>query len=709
MTASARVPAGQLRCGRLLDTPSGLIDLPTGLPARLEAEWLGGRDPRHWRPPTCWMHADAPTPMTQQPCVDAWLTQDWLGRWVARSVHVNVPRRERAGPAPRPLAPGLWGQPSLFIARAARYLDWLALAAEARREGVVAVWLDLVPSLLAEPAACPPLLVAVAAPFSTAPPPVLEGWLQRGGRLHGIVRVPASERAVDMRVASGPPTPPPPQASAVSRHLRALRRAWQALPLAPTLPASTRIPLSPGGRHVMTHLDLLDLATQLDDVRLDTEALQLACRTARVHLRASHVALVARRDDDVRVVASEGPEGDSPHAWRELCRPDGPGVLVSVEGWHRAASHPAEYGSVWVCGRWPSRDEGERAGELLPVFARLVASRVSWPEVPVGREKGLERTLVGDSRVMQDVRAQIALAARAPFPVLIRGESGCGKELAARAIHALSVRRHRRVAAINCAALPDELIESELFGHVRGAFTGASCDRAGLFDEADGGTLFLDEVGELGPRAQAKLLRVLQDGEVRRLGENQAHRVDVRLVAATNVSLEEAVRLGQFRADLFYRLDVVRVRMPALRERREDIAQLARHFWQDCTARVGSRARLEGRALDALTCYDWPGNVRQLQNTLAALVVRVPPRGRVTIDDLPPEIGQGSRTTYALPGGLEAARRQFEVSFVREVLTRAGGRSATAARDLGLTRQGLSKLVRRLGLDDEPPGASRLP
>ena len=208
---------------------------------------------------------------------------------------------------------------------------------------------------------------------------------------------------------------------------------------------------------------------------------------------------------------------------------------------------------------------------------------------------------------MRDVRAQIALAARAPFPVLIRGESGCGKELAARAIHALGQRRHRRCAAINCAALPDELIESELFGHVRGAFTGAAVDRAGLFDEADGGTLFLDEVGELGGRAQAKLLRVLQDGEVRRVGENQARRVDVRIIAATNVSLEDAVRRGTFRADLFYRLDVVRVRMPALRERRDDIPMLARHFWHDCTARVGSRARLEARVLEALARHDWPG------------------------------------------------------------------------------------------------------
>jgi two-component system response regulator HydG len=309
---------------------------------------------------------------------------------------------------------------------------------------------------------------------------------------------------------------------------------------------------------------------------------------------------------------------------------------------------------------------------------------------------------------MRDVRSQIALAARAPFPVLIRGESGCGKELAARAIHALGPRRHRRCAAINCAALPDDLIESELFGHVKGAFTGAAVDRAGLFDEADGGTLFLDEVGELGARAQAKLLRVLQDGEVRRVGENQARRVDVRIIAATNVSLEQAVRRGSFRADLFYRLDVVRVRMPALRERRDDIPMLARHFWHECTARVGSRARLDARVVDALARHDWPGNVRQLQNTLAALAVRVPPRGRVGVDDLPSDVRGMTSSCDTVRSGLDAARREFEASYVREALTRAGGRSSLAARDLGLTRQGLSKLVRRLGLDEEEAG-SRLP
>ena len=461
----------------------------------------------------------------------------------------------------------------------------------------------------------------------------------------------------------------------------------------------------------MTHLELLDVSAQLEDVRRDEDALVVACRAVRQHTQAEHAAILVARNGEPRLLASDGPPGDSILAWRQLCRADAPEALASARGWHAVGKHALDHGAcVCVCACWPSRDAGQPRQSLLTVFARLVAGRVdvSAPVVAPAAP-GLEHTLVGDSVVMRDVRAQIALAARAPFPVLIRGESGCGKELAARAIHALGQRRHRRCAAINCAALPDELIESELFGHVRGAFTGAAADRAGLFDEADGGTLFLDEVGELGGRAQAKLLRVLQDGEVRRVGENQARRVDVRIIAATNVSLEEAVRRGTFRADLFYRLDVVRVRMPALRERRDDIPMLARHFWHDCTARVGSRARLDARVLEALARHDWPGNVRQLQNTLAALAVRVPPRGRVGVDDLPADVRSAQPSScYVSRSGLDAARREFEASYVREALTRAGGRSSLAARDLGLTRQGLSKLVRRLGLDEEEAG-SRLP
>src|SRR5206468_1309401 len=201
-----------------------------------------------------------------------------------------------------------------------------------------------------------------------------------------------------------------------------------------------------------------------------------------------------------------------------------------------------------------------------------------------------------------------------------------GKELVARAIHRSGLRRERPFCTLNCAALPDDLVEAELFGHARGAFTGAVAERCGVFEEAHGGTVFLDEVGELSPRAQAKVLRVIQEGELRRVGENAARRVDVRIVSATNRDLREEVAAGRFRLDLLYRLDVIRIAVPPLRDRREDIAFLAEHFWREATARIGSRATLGAATVAALSRYDWPGNVRELQNVLAALAVRSPKR-----------------------------------------------------------------------------------
>ena len=194
----------------------------------------------------------------------------------------------------------------------------------------------------------------------------------------------------------------------------------------------------------------------------------------------------------------------------------------------------------------------------------------------------------------------------------------------AKAIHRSGLRRDRPFCTLNCAALPDDLIEAELFGHARGAFTGAVNERAGVFEEAHGGTLFLDEIGELSPRAQAKLLRVIQEGELRRIGENLSRRVDVRIVSATNRNLRQEVSAGRFRLDLLYRLDVIRLAVPPLRDRREDIVVLADHFWREATARIGSRAVLGAATTAALARYDWPGNVRELQNVLAALAVRSP-------------------------------------------------------------------------------------
>jgi DNA-binding NtrC family response regulator len=306
--------------------------------------------------------------------------------------------------------------------------------------------------------------------------------------------------------------------------------------------------------------------------------------------------------------------------------------------------------------------------------------------------------LIGSSPLMVSVRAAVVRAAAAPFPVLIEGESGTGKELVARALHRMSARRDRRLNAVNCAALTDELVEAELFGHVRGAFTGAIGPRAGLFEESHGGTLFLDEVTELSPRAQAKLLRVLQEREIRRVGENQARAVDVRILAACNVTMADAVATGRFRDDLRFRLAVIRIALPPLRERVEDIPTLALAFWRRFAAEAGTRALLGPDALARLTRHGWSGNVRELQNAMAGLVVAAPLRGRVSARHVEQVLAQAA-PVVEMPGvRLEAARRTFERRVVLGALTRHGGRRHAAAAELGLTRQGLTKAMRRLGL-----------
>jgi transcriptional regulator with GAF, ATPase, and Fis domain len=277
----------------------------------------------------------------------------------------------------------------------------------------------------------------------------------------------------------------------------------------------------------------------------------------------------------------------------------------------------------------------------------------------------------------------------------LEGESGVGKELVARAIHCLSPRRERRFCDLNCAALPDELLESELFGHARGAFTGAITERAGLVEEADGGTLFLDEVVDLSPRAQAKLLRVLQQQEVRRVGESFSRKVDVRIVSAVNRDLRAESAAGRFRQDLLYRLDVIRIRVPPLRERPEDIPLLAQHFWRIVAPRVGTRAVLAHSTVTALARYSWPGNVRELQNVMSALAVAAPGYGQVRASLLP-QVVTGAPVIQATR--LADARLEFDRRFIEMALARAAGKRARAARELGLSRQGLLKMMARLGV-----------
>jgi DNA-binding NtrC family response regulator len=364
---------------------------------------------------------------------------------------------------------------------------------------------------------------------------------------------------------------------------------------------------------------------------------------------------------------------------------------------------PVRLGSRLVgalVARWPiDRLPPVDAMSLLELVAAVAAPRIDallYRARTEAEAATLIPELVGVSRAMADVRQAVARAAAAPFSVLIEGESGVGKELIARAVHYLSPRRERRFCDVNGAALPDDLIESELFGHAKGAFTGAVVERAGLFEDANGGTLFLDEIADLSLRAQAKLLRVLQQQEIRRVGETFARPVDVRLVSAANRDMRVEAAQGRFRQDLLYRIDVIRIDVPALRERPEDIPALAVHFWRTAAERVGTTAVLSPATLAALSAYQWPGNVRELQNVIAGVAVGAPRRGQVNADMLPAVI---SRAMPIRTSRLVDARSQFERRFVEAALARAGGNRAKAARALGLSRQGLLKMLERLHVD----------
>ena len=242
--------------------------------------------------------------------------------------------------------------------------------------------------------------------------------------------------------------------------------------------------------------------------------------------------------------------------------------------------------------------------------------------------------------------------------------------------------------------MPEDLVDTELFGHAKGAFTGAVTEQLGLFESADGGTVFLDEVGELSARAQAKLLRVLQEGEIRRIGENFTRPIEARLIAATNRPLRTEVETGRFRQDLLYRLDVIRIAVPPLRERVEDIPLLAALHWRQVAERIGSRAVLSQGAVSMLARYDWPGNVRELQNVLTALLVAVPPRGIVSASSMPAAMARAMKPVTGET--LERARFRFEERFVRAALARTAGHRGQTATALGVSRQGLAKLMHRL-------------
>ena len=312
-----------------------------------------------------------------------------------------------------------------------------------------------------------------------------------------------------------------------------------------------------------------------------------------------------------------------------------------------------------------------------------------------------QQTMVGESRVVRQLREQIAMAAPTNGRVLIYGENGTGKELVARTLHTQSHRRSGPFVEVNCAAIPEELIESELFGHVRGAFTGAVADRRGKFEGADGGTLFLDEIGDMSLKTQAKVLRVLQEQTLELVGGSVRIRVDVRVVAATNKDLQAEIRAGRFREDLYFRLNVIPVFVPPLRDRPDDIPLLADHFMAEFAGEYGRRLKVfDLAATDALQSYGWPGNVRELRNVIERLMIMVPGETITAADlsfvDSPRQ--RPARTALAERMTLHDARDQFERDLILRTLAEQQGNMSRTADVLGVERSNLYRKMKTFGI-----------
>jgi DNA-binding NtrC family response regulator len=377
-------------------------------------------------------------------------------------------------------------------------------------------------------------------------------------------------------------------------------------------------------------------------------------------------------------------------------------VMMTAHGDERTAVRALKLGA-W--DYLPKPFDNEEVRSLVARIHEMLALRAENVRL---REELADRhgSLIGGSPPMRAVYDVIRRAGPTDATVLITGESGTGKELVARALHQESRRSRGAFVAVNCSALPGELIESELFGHAKGAFTGADRDREGRFEAANGGTLFLDEVGDLAPAAQAKLLRALEERRITRVGENRERSVDVRVVAATHQPLERMAGVGSFRPDLLYRLRVIHLEIPPLRERREDILPLTIHLLDELARRHGRFVEaVSDSARRALLAYDWPGNVRELRNALERAVV-LSAGTELDAADLPATVVREaslSPAEAALAGlrydeALERARTAFDRAFLGAALERHDGNVTRAAEALGLHRQSLQKLLKKVGL-----------
>ncbi len=367
------------------------------------------------------------------------------------------------------------------------------------------------------------------------------------------------------------------------------------------------------------------------------------------------------------------------------------------------ASEDSHLGAAYLARsdiREPFTEDNLKLLRLAITPVAFLTKKMIWtrpPEEAAKNETGSrDNPFLGRSPSAEHVRFMIEKVKDSKAPVFISGESGTGKELAARTIHEKGRRHSGPFVAVNCGAIPENLLESELFGHARGSFTGALRDKVGLIEEAHGGTFFLDEIGDLPPSLQAKLLRVLEEKKIRRVGENKIRSVDVRFISATNKNIEQEVRLGGFREDLYYRLKIIVIELPCLRKRREDIPLLLNHFLGEFSrASHPTRPFFSPRALELLVAYSWPGNVRELQNEVQRALIMAGDDCLVREDYLSPRINPQGDTYSVSCHDFQTARAEFEKRFLREALVRCDYHRTRTAAAIGLTRQGLFKLLKK--------------
>jgi DNA-binding NtrC family response regulator len=382
------------------------------------------------------------------------------------------------------------------------------------------------------------------------------------------------------------------------------------------------------------------------------------------------------------------------HAEIKRLAPNLPVVIITAFGSIQTAVESMKLGAFDYVTKPFSNDE------LLLVVSRALEDRKLRQEIrrlrgELAHSYGLEN-IVAVSRKMSEVLEIVGQIADSAASVLLAGESGTGKELIARALHFRSRRQQAPFVPVNCAAIPDNLLESELFGHVKGAFTDARQSKTGLFQSARGGTLFLDEVGEMPLMLQAKLLRVIEDKRVRPVGATEETPVDVRIVSATNADLEEAISAGKFRIDLYYRLATVTLVLPPLRERPEDIVPLVKHFLARVSAEAGRPvAEVDGEAMSCMTHYPWPGNIRELQNAISRAVILCR-NDRITRADLPAKVAGGEAQSVTIEDAVNRRLTidQLEREYARAILASVGGNKSEAAAVLGIDRK---TLYRKLG------------